>query len=152
MFLSPYPSSSEPSFSPAAGTVSAASTAVVIRSTRHGRPATQSLSRAQPLPSVPDLPKNGMRSALIRWPRIPSSAGTSVMEVSTAQTTEIPVIQPSAVSTGNPASMSALSAMITVPPANTTAPPELEMVCRTASTTGTPSASRRRYRESRKSA
>ena len=97
-------------------------------------------------------PTNGTRSALIRWPRMPSSAGTSVIEVSTAYTTEMPVTQPSVRSSGNPASRSALSAMMTVPPAKTTAPPELATVRRTDSCTGTPSASRRRWRDSRNSA
>ncbi|GAA3136994.1 hypothetical protein GCM10020001_069380 [Nonomuraea salmonea] len=150
--LSPYPSSIGPSFSASAGAASAPSTIVLASSTRHGRRATHEPSPAQPVPDEPEPRRNGTLSALTRWPSSPSRAGTSVTEVSTAATTEMPVTQPSVASSGNPASISALNAMITVPPANTTAPPELDTVLRTDSTTGTPCASSRRCRDSRNSA
>src|SRR5690606_25197943 len=97
-----YPSSSIPSLSESAGAASAPSTSRTPASTRHGRRATQAPSAAHPDDSG-RRPRNGTLSAFTRCPSRPSCAGTSVIAVSTAITTEMPVIQPSVDSSGNPA-------------------------------------------------
>ncbi len=65
------------------------------------------------------------RSALIRGPAIASAAGNSVSAASTATTTAMPAISPIVVTKGMPATASDTSAIVTVPPAKNTAPPEV---------------------------
>ena len=63
------------------------------------------------------------RSELIRGPVIASIAGSSVSAARTATTTAIAAIRPIVVTSGMSATASDTSAIVTVPPANTTAPP-----------------------------
>src|SRR6202000_3307728 len=60
------------------------------------------------------------RSELIFGPRIASSAGSSVSAAATATTTAIAAISPIVVTSGMSATASETSAIVTVPPANTT--------------------------------
>ena len=70
----------------------------------------------------------GRRSALTRAPSSESSAGISVMAARTATNTTIADVYPSVVTIGMPDSASESRAMITVKPANSTAPPDVAVV------------------------
>ena len=91
----------------------------------HGRLETHRAHRAQPCGSVSSgwvLP-SCTRSELIRGPRAPSRAGRSVVAAVTATSTAIPAVYPRLATIGIPAKAREQRAMITVPPAKTTAPP-----------------------------
>ena len=76
-----------------------------------------------------------IRPLLIRGPSRPSIAGSSVMPANIAIRTTIAAVYPSAVTIGMPATSRESSAMITVEPANTTAPPAVA-VARAADSVG----------------
>ena len=74
--------------------------------------------------------------AVMRGPRIASTAGSSVSAASTATTTATAAIRPIVVTSGMPATASDTSATVTVQPANVTAPPEVATARAIASLTG----------------
>ena len=74
-------------------------------------------------------------------PSAPSIAGSRVDAASTATTTATAAVSPSAVTSGIPATNSEQSAMITVKPAKTTAPPAVAVARATDSITSIPSLS-----------
>ncbi len=92
------------------------------------------------------------RSELIRGPRIPSSAGSSVSAASTAITTAIAAIRPIVVTSGIPATASDTSAIVTVLPAKNTAPPEVATARAIDSSIGNPSCKPRKWRVTMNSA
>ena len=92
------------------------------------------------------------RSALIRGPRIASTAGSSVSAPSTARTTAIAAISPIVVTRGIPATSSDTSAIVTVPPAKNTAPPDVAVARAIDSSIGNPSRRPRKWRVTMNSA
>ena len=78
-------------------------------------------------------------SELIRGPKIASSAGRSVSAASTATITATAAISPSVVTSGMPATASETSAIVTVPPAKNTAPPEVAAARAIDSSSSSPS-------------
>ena len=83
---------------------------------------------------------------------MPRIAGRSVVAASTATATEIAAVKPRVVTRGIPATASEQSAITTVVPAKTTAPPAVATARATDSSTSSPSASWRRWRLTMKSA
>ena len=75
-------------------------------------------------------------------PTIASVAGSSVSAASTATTTAIAAISPSVVTSGIFATASETSAIVTVPPAKNTAPPEVAAARAIDSSIDRPSSSR----------
>ena len=92
------------------------------------------------------------RSALMCGPTIASVADSSVIAASTATTTAIAAIKPMVVTSGMSATASETSAMVTVPPAKMTAPPEVATARAIDSCTSNPSRSPRRWRVTMNSA
>ena len=92
------------------------------------------------------------RSELIRGPAIASVAGSSVSAAATATTTAIAAISPIVVTSGMSATASDTSAIVTVPPANTTAPPEVAVARAIDSCQSRPSSIPRRCRVTMNSA
>ena len=92
------------------------------------------------------------RSALIRGPRIASTAGSNVSAPSTASTTAIAAISPIVVTKGMPATTSETSAIVTVPPAKNTAPPDVAVARAIDSFIGNPSRRPRKWRVTMNSA
>ncbi len=92
------------------------------------------------------------RSELIRGPVIASVAGSSVKAASTATTTAIAAIRPSVVISGMPATASEISAIVTVPPAKKTAPPEVAAARAIDSSIASPSLMPRKCRVTMNSA
>ena len=86
------------------------------------------------------------RSALIRVPSMPSTAGRSVRAASTAATTEIAAISPIALTCGMFATSSDRRAIVTVVPAKNTAPPEVATAREIDSSIGRPSLIPRKWR------
>ncbi len=66
-----------------------------------------------------------IRSELMCGPKIDKNAGKSVSAAATATTTAMAAISPIVVTKGMPATASETSAIVTVPPAKKTAPPEV---------------------------
>lgn len=93
-----------------------------------------------------------MRSELMCRPRIARKAGRRVRAADTATTTDIAAIRPIVVTSGMPATASETSAIVTVPPAKNTAPPEVATEREMDSFMGNPSCSPRMWRVTMKSA
>jgi hypothetical protein len=88
----------------------------------------------------------------MRDPTIASSAGSSVTAASTATTTAIPAISPMFVTSGMLATASDTSAIVTVLPAKTTAPPEVATALAIDSRNSNPSCMPRKCRVTMNSA
>ena len=82
----------------------------------------------------------------MRGPRIPNIAGNSVSAASTATTTAIAAISPIVVTSGICATASDTSAIVTVQPANNTAPPDVAAARAIDSRNSSPSSSPRKCR------
>ena len=92
------------------------------------------------------------RSELMCGPAIARPAGSSVSAASTATTTAIAAIRPIVVTSGMPATASETSAIVTVPPAKNTAPPEVAAARAIDSSSSSPSCSPRKWRVTMNSA
>ena len=107
------------------GSASTTSTSVAAIAERQGRTETPSAQRRQPCGSLSSgwvLPSL-TRSESIWGPSAPSIAGSCVAAAVTATTTAIAAVKPSVATSGIPAKASEQSAITTVKPAKTTAPP-----------------------------
>ena len=93
-----------------------------------------------------------MLSESIRGPSAPSIAGSSVAAAKTATTTAIAAVKPSVLTSGIPAKASEQSAITTVKPAKTTAPPAVAVARAIDSCSSIPSASCSLWRVTMKSA
>ena len=137
--------------------IGSASTTRTTRATiaeRQGRPATRSAQRRQPCGSESSglpLPRR-MLSELIRGPSAPSIAGSSVAAAKTATTTATAAVKPRVLTSGIPAKASEQSAITTVKPAKTTAPPAVAVARAIDSRSSIPSASCSLWRVTMKSA
>jgi hypothetical protein len=87
------------------------------------------------------VPGARTRSELIRGPTMPSKAGSNVSAASTDTTTATAAMNPSVVTSGIPATASETSAIVTVPPAKKTAPPDVAVARATDSGKSSPSES-----------
>jgi hypothetical protein len=87
-----------------------------------------------------------IRSELMCGPRIARKAGRRVSAAETATTTEIAAMRPIVVTSGMPATASETSAIVTVPPAKNTAPPEVATEREMDSFMGNPSCRPRMWR------
>ncbi len=78
-----------PNFTPRNGAPSASRTPMIGTANRIGRFMTRLPSRAQPRPSSPLAARlrHGIANLSTRWPRMPSSAGSSVSETTAAMAT-----------------------------------------------------------------
>src|SRR5262249_58393411 len=88
----------------------------------------------------------GTRSELMCGPSAPSIAGSSVDAAQTATTTAIAAVKPRVETSGIPAKASEQSAITTVKPANTTAPPAVAVARAIDSRISIPSPSWRLWR------
>ena len=92
------------------------------------------------------------RSALMRGPRMARIAGSRVSAASTATTTATAAIRPIVVTKGMSAIASETSAIVTVPPAKNTAPPEVAAARAIDSRISSPSCRPRKWRVTMNSA
>ncbi len=144
------PMSSWPRISVSVGAASGSSTARAATRLIHGCRVTAPAQRAQTLfasRACSGPRRHGSRSASMRRPTTPSTAGRNVIAVSIATRTASAEAYPMAPSSGTRATSSASSAMITVMPANTTALPDVAMARATASRTSAPPCSSSRKRK-----
>jgi hypothetical protein len=119
-----------------------------------GRLLTRSAQRRQPCGSLSSawvLPSL-TRSELMWGPSAPSIAGSSVVAALTATTTATAAVKPSVETSGMPAKASEQSAITTVKPAKTTAPPAVAVARAIDSRTSIPSPSCSLWRVTMKSA
>ena len=94
----------------------------------------------------------GTRSELMWGPSAPSIAGSRVAAAKTATTTAIAAVKPRVETSGMPAKASEQSAMTTVKPAKTTAPPAVAVARAIDSRSSIPSPSWSLWRVTMKSA
>ena len=136
-----------PSSSERTGALSTSSTRTDTRAKTPGRRATRAPQRSHSelWPSVGRLSRP-TRSRSMRSPQRPSSAGSSVIEASTATTTTIAAAWPSTVISVMPDTASDSRAITTVMPANATALPEVAAAWPIASTGLMPSCRAERAR------
>ena len=143
-----------PSSSWKIGIARTTSTASAASAERQGRSATPRAQRRQPCGSLSSgsalVP--GTRSESMWGPSAPSIAGSRVAAAQTATTTAIAAVKPSVLTSGMPAKASEQSAITTVKPAKTTAPPAVAVARAIDSRSSIPSPSCSLWRVTMKSA
>ena len=147
------PTSFCPRFKDSSGTASGIRITSAASPATTGWPATMDAHRAHmPFLGCGSLCRPRTRSELMCGPTIASVAGNSVTAARTATTTAIAAIKPIVVTSGMLATASDTSAIVTVPPANTTAPPDVAAARAIDSLRSRPSSIPRKWRVTMNSA